>query len=579
MVAGVAATVMQHGLLNVTTVLHWELGLVVIAAILFSTVSLALRYVWSRARSTFLLEHRSPVVVSAVWVGGVVAVLAFGPLLPDWHGEPVTRATAVLAWSELCVVLRCLTSAGSMTRSALSGGTNPAVVLVSSFAVMVLAGTLLLMLPRARAHPAAADQQPGAPPLVALFTATSASCVTGLTVVPTGSYWSRTGQVVILCLFQLGGLGIMTFGAFFALVTGRDIPMRESATLGEMMESSGLGQVRRLVLAIIAFTFSLELLGALLLSGLWWHLPLGERAYYSVFHSVSAFCNAGFTLTPDSFAGMGTRWQVWGVAAGLIVLGGLGFAVHYNIALAARSRLRPIEFQPLFQLPRRHVRLSLTSRLVLTTSTALLLGGVFVYYLLESAGRDGGDTVGCRIADAWFQAVTFRTAGFQTVDHAELQPATKLFGIGLMFIGASPGSTGGGVKTVCFAVGLLAVVSILRGRRRVEVAARTIPETFINRALAILALGMLTLMAATLLLVLFEDRPDRFLDHLYEAASAFGTVGVSTGLTPELSAPSKLVIVVTMFLGRVGPLTLLMALAGRVSEARYQYPFEQLSLG
>jgi trk system potassium uptake protein TrkH len=211
------------------------------------------------------------------------------------------------------------------------------------------------------------------------------------------------------------------------------------------------------------------------------------------------------------------------------------------------------------------------------------------YYLLESTGPSASQTQAERVSEAWFQSVTFRTAGFNTVDHGQLQPATKLFAILLMFVGASPGSTGGGVKTVCFAILLLALASILRGRERVEVGGRTIPSVLVNRALTIMSLGMLAVMVTALFLTLFENKPDRFLDHLFEATSAFSTVGVSTSVeiepghvvstTQSLSQPSRMVIIAAMFLGRVGPLTLLIALAGRMKEARYDYPVERVTLG
>jgi len=310
-----------------------------------------------------------------------------------------------------------------------------------------------------------------------------------------------------------------------------------------------------------------------------------ERIFNSLFHSVSAFCNAGFSLTTNSFVGMGDRWQVWGVMTALIVTGGIGFAVVNNIALVAgnrfksRRRVREVVKPPLFNLPRERIRLTLNSKIVLFTTAVLLVGGTVGYYLLESTGPRTAGQSPVRISDAWFQSVTFRTAGFNTVDHRQLQSATKLLAVGLMFIGASPGSTGGGVKTACFAIAALAILSILRGRRRVEIFGRTLPEDLVNRALTIISLGMMVLMTTTLLLTLFEQQPERFLDHLLEATSAFGTVGVSADVTSHLSAPSRLVIVVTMFLGRVGPLTLLIAMAGKTKEARYEFSIERVTLG
>jgi trk system potassium uptake protein TrkH len=436
------------------------------------------------------------------------------------------------------------------------------------------------MLPRAKASPTEQFPDQSAPFLVALFTSTSASCVTGLVVVPTGTYWSPFGQAVILGLFQVGGLGIMTCGAFFALVAGGGMQFRESATLRDLLESEQLGDVRRLVLSILLFTLVSEAIGAIAISGLWADLPLGDRVWYSVFHAVSAFCNAGFSLTDDSFVGLGDRWQVWGGVAGLIIIGGMGFAVLYNFALCLESRITSIKIKPLFHLPRSRVRLTLSTKLASVTTLCLLIAGTVGYFVLEAAARPAlTEDVPTRTAEAWFQSVTFRTAGFNTVDHGALHPSTKLFAILLMFVGASPGSTGGGVKTVAFAVVVLALVSILRGRERVEVAGRTIPQELVNRALAIFCLGVVVVMVVTLLLVLFENQPGLFINHLFEATSAFGTVGVSTGITPSLSDASKSVIVVTMFAGRVGPLTLLIALAGRQRGARYEFPAERVTLG
>ena len=607
LLSGVIAAVLQRGLNRVTYRLHLELGIVVVAALLLLTVGLLLRLYWSRTRVTFLRAHRVELLLSLAWLVGILAVLVIGKLFPGVIDPSGGRGELLLGWSELLVVLRGIVGIVTAIRMASAGGTNPALVLVASFALLVFVGTLLLMLPRARAHVGAPGNEEGAPFIVALFTATSAGCVTGLTVEPTGTYWSQLGQIVILCLFQIGGLGIMTCGAFFAVLAGRHMPIRESATLREMLESDGLADVRRLVLAILGFTLVSEVIGAVLISGLWSDRPLGQQAYYSLFHATSAFCNAGFSLTPNSFVGYGTRWQIWGALALLIVLGGIGFAVLYNVVLAVKSRLsrntfpaangisaklslkdRWINFlrsfgtirsAPLFNLPRQRVRLQLTSIIVLWTTAALLVCGAVGYGLLESTGPPRDDTVAARISEAWFQSITFRTAGFSTVDHQTLQPATKLYAILLMFIGASPGSTGGGVKTVCFALTVLSLVSILRGRERVEILGRTIPQVLVNRALTIMSLGIFVVAGSTMLLVVFEQQPHRFLDQMFEATSAFATVGVSAGITSDLTVPSQLVIVVTMFLGRVGPLTLLIALAGRMHEARFEYPLERVTLG
>lgn len=592
-VIGLVAAVVRHGLQPTPDNKHVELGLIVILAMMVITVSTGFRYRWSLLRPAFFKQNAGSEFFSLLWLVGLLAILIFAPILPDWKGLTTHRGFAFIACSELFILLRGVAGVVSLTRKAASGGVNPALVLVLSFVVLIAVGTLLLLLPRARAETAPADERLVDRVRIAAFTATSASCVTGLVVVDTGGdnpYWSRLGQTIILGLFQIGGLGIMTWGALFAVVAGRQMQLRESVTLGDLLDSEGVGNVRRLLLSILGFTMGAELIGAVLLSGLWSDLPLPERAYFSLFHSVSAFCNGGFSLTNDSFVGMGTRWQVWGVLSGLIIIGGMGFAVLYNIVLVARAKLTTIQSPPLFNLPRTHVKLSLTAKLVVGTSLGLLLFGAIGYYVLESlpgppeqtsatVTEGTSETIGDRMANAWFQSVTFRTAGFNTVDHFHQQPTTKLFAVPLMIIGASPGSTGGGLKTISFALALLALASVLRGRQRVEFMGRTIPDDLVRRALAILMLGVLMVMATTILLVLFERQPALLVDHLYEATSAFATVGVSTGVTPKLSTPSQLVIMVAMFVGRVGPLTLLVGLGRRAIDARYDYPYERVTLG
>ena len=576
-VVGVVAAVVRHGLTPGSSNAHIELGVVVFLAMGGLTGSMALRHHWSLATPTFFRAQRGLIGLSLLWCAGLVGILIVGPQIPSWSGQTLTRGLALVRWSELLVVLRALFCAVRVTRRVAAVGASPPLLLVGSFMVLIAIGTWLLMLPRSRAPNADGEQT--APWSVALFTATSASCVTGLAVVPTGTYWSRTGQVIILCLFQLGGLGIMTCGAFFALAAGRQMEIRETATLRDLLESDALRSARQLLVAVLLFTLAAETIGAVLLSGLWSDLPASDRVFYSVFHSVSGFCNAGFALDEHGFLGRGTRWQVWGVLSGLIIAGGLGFAVLYNLAIMAVSRVRQLQRTPLFNLGQRRVRLTLASKLSLVVCAWLLVVGAVGVFLLESASDTSGESLGTRTADAWFQSVTFRTAGFNTVDHGQMHPATKLFAILLMFIGAAPGSTGGGIKTACFALSILAIVSILRGHERVECFGRAITPDQINRALTIVATGMVVVVCSTLLLVLFESQSDRFLNHLFEVASAFGTVGVSTGITAELSQPSQFVLIVTMLMGRIGPLTLLMALTRRATPVRYAYPVERVPLG
>ncbi|NQV25151.1 MAG: potassium-transporting ATPase subunit KdpA [Rhodopirellula sp.] len=577
-IIGLISTVLQHGIAS--KVVLWEFGLLVCLAMLIRVTIVSLNFYLNDDRRTFFQTNRHTCIFSAAWLSGSIILLAFGPVLPVWYVS--SRGAALVAWSELFLLLIGLAQLLKFVSSTTSRS-NPAMVFVVSFIGLILVGTLLLLLPgsvTSRASEVGVLERCR----VAFFTATSASCVTGLVVVPTGgpnAWWSRFGQVVIMILFQIGGLGMMSLSATFALLTGNRLAFRESAAVTEVSEASTIRDVRQLLIAILGFTLAAEAIGAVLLSTLWSDLSFADRAFYGTFHAISAFCNAGFSLTGQSFLGLGTRWQVWGVVCSLIVVGSLGFGTLRTLGGAVwRSWRTSREPSSLFRHRRLREQLPLSPRLILTTTVILLAGGTITYWLLESVGVRSDDPFGKRIADAWFQSVTFRTAGFNTVDHAELQPATKLFSIGLMFIGASPGSTGGGVKTVAIAIVVLAMLSILRGRSHVECHGRMIPDSQVRYAVVIISMGLAATMASTLLLTIFETDSFSFLDILYEATSAFATVGVSTGITGDLTPASQLVVAATMFLGRVGPLTLLIALAGNGQTTnQYQYPQERVSLG
>lgn len=575
---GLVSTVLQHGITSDDVL--WEFGLFSCLAMLIRATIVSLKVYLSNDRVTFFWSNRRACIFAGVWLVGSMVLLLLRPVLPVWYES--SRGAALVAWSEMFLLLIGLAQLLKFVSSTTSRS-NPAMIFVVSFVGLILVGTLLLLLPGS-----VTDQADGVSWLercrIALFTATSASCVTGLVVVPTGgpdAWWSRFGQVVIMILFQIGGLGIMSLSATFALLMGNRIAFRESAAVTEVSEASTVRDVRQLLIAILSFTLAAEAIGAVLLSTLWSDLPFGERAFYGTFHAISAFCNAGFSLTGESFLGLGTRWQVWGVVCGLIIVGSLGFgtlrSLWTTMRLSWRSSQEP---SSLFRRRRLREQLPLSPRLILTTTAILLVGGAFVYGLLESVGDQSDAPIGMRVADAWFQSVTFRTAGFNTVDHGELNPSTKLFSICLMFIGASPGSTGGGVKTVALAIIVLALISILRGRNHVECYGRMIPDSQVRSAFVIVAMGLGATMTSTLLLTVFEADAFPFIDILYEATSAFATVGVSTGITSELNPASQLVVVATMFLGRVGPLTLLLALAGTGQTVnQYQYPLERVSLG
>jgi trk system potassium uptake protein len=431
-------------------------------------------------------------------------------------------------------------------------------------------GSLLLSLPLSRA---------GAPvsALDALFTATSAVCVTGLTVVDTGSRFSPLGQAVILALIQVGGLGLMTFAVFAGVVLGRRVAFTDRTAIQDSMHHTPKAGVRRLVRYVVAFTLATEAAGALLL----WlrfrsQFPGSEAAWQSVFHAVSAFCNAGFGLLPDNLVRYRGDVLINLVITGLIIVGGLGFLVNMELRDQAVLRLRG-RHPPL---------LTLHSRLVLLVTSALLAGGTLAFLLLERDNVLRGLPLGERLLAAWFQSVTPRTAGFNTIDYGRASSDTLFFTVFLMFVGASPGSTGGGIKTTTFGLLCALVVARWRGHGRAGVFRRTIPHAVMDRALllALLAWALVSLAIGLLVFteghgVPFGAAEPRFVALMFEAVSAFGTVGLSTGITPALGPPGKLVLIALMFAGRVGPLTLVLAVGRRQERGRFRYAEENVMVG
>ena len=445
-------------------------------------------------------------------------------------------------------------------------GPGPLRLLIGSFLVLILTGTLLLKLPAATP----ADRPIGW--IDALFTATSASCITGLAVRDTGSDFTLFGQLVILGLIQAGGLGVMTFSLFIlALFRGKVSFVQRSLFEQTLLGGAGahLWPILRLV---FVFTFATEAAGALLLF-VWWlpEMGAGRAAYNAVFHAVSAFCNAGFGLRPDNLtAWRGDVWVVLTVSA-LIVLGGLGFLTVYEIVQSSRRRLA----------------LSLHSKLALTVSAALIVLGTVMIWLLEARRGFAGMGAGEKVLAAFFQSVTTRTAGFNTVDLGLLSPGTLFFMTLLMFVGGSPGSCAGGVKTTTLGVLVLAALTRLRGHVHVNAFGRTLgPGTVRNTLTAALGgvAGILPALFALLLLQApggtLEHERSLFIDYLFETVSALGTVGLSTGITGDLTPASRLLVSLLMFFGRLGPLALASSLAPHRGAVRdWQHPEEEVMVG
>jgi len=444
------------------------------------------------------------------------------------------------------------------------------VILAGSFAVVIASGALLLSLPFAHSGEPVSF-------LDALFTSASAVCVTGLTVVDTGSRFSPAGQAVVLALIQVGGLGLMTFAVFVGVLLGRKVGFTDRMVIQDSMHHTPKAGVRRLVRYVLTFTLVTEAAGAALL---WLRFrgqyPAGEAVWQSVFHSVSAFCNAGFGLLTDNLVRYRGDTLVNLVVTGLVIVGGLGFLVNMEVWDQARLRLRGIRAP----VPTLH------SRLALTVTAALLLGGTVAFLALEWGNVLSDLPLRERVLAAWFQSVSPRTAGFNTIDFGLVSSDTLFFTIFLMFVGASPGSTGGGIKTTTLGLLVALVVARWRGRGRATVFHRTIPHAVMDRALTLALLAWALVSLAVGLLVATETRgvpfgaaEPRFLALMFEAVSAFGTVGLSTGITASLTGAGKLVLVALMYAGRVGPLTLVLAVGPRPGRGRFRYAEENVMVG
>ena len=442
---------------------------------------------------------------------------------------------------------------------------NPISILMGSFIVIILIGTGLLMLPKATMshHFSFVD---------ALFTSTSATCVTGLIVVDTGTYFTQFGQWIILLLIQAGGLGIMTMAASFAVVLGTRMSIRERVIMRDLLSDESMAQIGRTLWQVLGLTLFIEGVGVVAIYEL---VPgdtisVADKLFFSVFHSISAFCNAGFSTISDSLIGFSHNSMFLGTFAVLIVLGGLGFPVLVNLL---GHRFYGTE-GPFGQ---KKLRMNMQTHIVLWVTAFLIAAGTVWIWITNYAAVGETAITGKAIMESLFQSITARTAGFNTVRIGAMTVPALLGIMALMFIGASPGSTGGGIKTTTFFLSLQTIWTQLTGRPVVEYRHRAIPNKLLTRGMMlILAAGAVVFFSFTFLTI-FEDQPPLRL--LFEAISAFGTVGLSMGATPELSEAGRIIITITMYLGRVGPMAFVMALSRKQRKHNYEYPEESVMLG
>jgi len=434
---------------------------------------------------------------------------------------------------------------------------SPNQVLVLSFLGFILIGTYLLHLPVASASEEAIRW------IDALFTATSAACVTGLIVVDTGSDFSLFGQWIILILIQVGGIGIMTFSTMFAFLLGKKISLRQRLIIQESLNQFSIGGLVRLAKYILLFTLFFEGLGTFFMYLNWHQLSVNHSTLFlSFFHAVSAFCNAGFSLFSDSLEKYVSHPGINIIFVILIIAGGIGFLVLVE----------------LYEYPKRK-KLSLHSKLVIIMTLILLIVGSLGILVLENRNPDTIQSYSpkVKILSSVFQSATARTTGFNTIPIGHMTNAALFLLIVLMFIGGSPTSAAGGIKTTTFGILFLRMIYTLKGKRYIYVFKRKISEEIVNKALVVFMLSLSWTIVMTLFLSYLEDFP--FIELFFEMISAFGTVGLSTGITSSLSFNSKLIIIITMFFGRLGPLALAISLIINRQPESIQYPEDRVMVG
>ncbi|PNK01587.1 ATPase [Cylindrospermopsis raciborskii S07] len=434
------------------------------------------------------------------------------------------------------------------------------------FMAVILCGTILLMMPFSTSNGTWND------PIVALFTSTSAVCVTGLSVVDPGTYFSFWGQLLILLLVQIGGLGYMTTTTFLILLIGKRFDLRQKVAIQQALDRPGMSGSSQIIRSIIATTIIFEITGIFLL------LPAfvpdhgwSHGMWLAIFHSINSFNNAGFSLFKDNLIGYQTSLLVVFTVTGLIIFGGIGYQVILDMYLWLRDSLKRKTTFMVF---------SLDFKVAVSTTLILLVVGTVAFFLIEIRNPETFGKFGFsdQLLLAWFQSVTPRTAGFNTIDIGKMSDAGLFITIALMFIGASPGGTGGGIKTTTLRVLTSCTKAILQGKEEVWLYERKIAITLILKAIGVVFGSLATVLSATVLISLTDPKLE-FIQILFEVVSAFGTVGLSTGITGSISTAAKIVIIVTMYIGRVGVLLSMSAILGDPRPSRVHYPEGNLLVG
>ncbi|MBZ0247857.1 MAG: ATPase [Cyclobacteriaceae bacterium] len=477
-------------------------------------------------------------------------------------------------WIELAVFLSFVREFSSIKINYKRTVLNPAQLFVISFLVIIIFGALLLMLPNATHN--------GISFLDALFTATSAVCVTGLIVVDTSTYFTEIGHVIIMVLIQIGGLGILTFASYFGYFFKGGSSYENQLVLGDMVSSKKLGEVFSILKYILLITFGIEFFAGLFiffsLDSQYFN-SLYDQLFFSAFHSISAFCNAGFSTMTNGLYETEFRFNYFlqMIIILTFVLGGLGFPITVNIVTYIKYRVRKLFSFGKNKVAYRPWALNLNSRITLITTISLSVIAFLAFYIIEYNNTLAEHQGIGKVVTALFGATTPRTAGFNTINTAEMLFPTTILILFLMWVGASPSSTGGGIKTSTLAIATLNILSLAKGKSRIEVFKREIAEISVRRAFATISLSLIVIGLGIVLLTIFDSKND-LMSIAFECFSAYSTVGLSLGITGSLSDASKFVLIAIMFIGRVSVLTIVIAIFKKIKHQNYRYPTEEITI-
>lgn len=480
--------------------------------------------------------------------------------------EAKLTATAIrtyLTYFFLLVTFISLTSSSQLIKIFNVLRNSPALATISSFSIVIIIGAMLLTLPISTVSIEKVSF------IDSLFISASATCVTGLSTVDIGTYYTRFGQLIVLLLIQTGGIGIITIALSLPIIMGSQTTFNQMMTIKDIVGVRTVREVLGVAKAVIFTTFIVEFIGAVLLfladNGI---ENLSLRIFSAIFHSISAFCNAGFSIFSNNLTDYSQNFGYIAVIMFLVVIGGIGYPVMMNLFNLVKDRI----------IFRKKTGLSFHSKIVLSTTTGLILAGTIIFILLEWNNTLSGHTFGSKIFNSLFMAITPRTAGFNTIPVEMIRYPTILMIIILMFIGASPSSTGGGIKTTTFATMLFSLRALIKNREDIEAFRRTIPINSIYKSLNVAFISLSIICLSIFFLSLIE-KDKELIKIIFEVFSAFGTVGLSLGITSQLSSLGKLIIIFTMLIGRIGPLTVAIIFAKKKLSGSYKYPEDHIIIG